>query len=174
MITSAPFVVGCCKMQLMPLVIDGRDFARRHIRFEGRVAIGDLSRVADFLAAKDGELECLLYGACAEDDQKQPELHLSVSGELQLICQRCLEAVPFLLNIDKRLRLISPGATWPDDDVENEEFDVIEASNELAVGLLIEDEVLLALPISPRHDVCGTPRMKESQHADSPLQCCAI
>lgn len=156
-------------MQLMQLVIDGPEFARRNSRTEGRVAVAELARVADYLVSNSGELNCELSGGRADGDNGQVELRLVIRGELQLVCQRCLEAVDFSLRLDKRLRLVMASSDWPEEDVENEDFDAIEASREMAVGSLIEDEVLLALPISPRHDVCGTPRMKDTQQEASPF-----
>ena len=64
---------------------------------------------------------------------------------------------------------MSSGTEWPEGELEEDAFDAIEASQEMVVGSLIEDEVLLALPISPRHDVCGTPRMKDLQQETSPF-----
>ena len=62
-----------------------------------------------------------------------------------------------------------PGREWPEEELEDDSFDAIEASNEMQVGSLIEDEVLLALPLSPRHDVCGLPRMKDDRQDASPF-----
>lgn len=154
-------------MQLKDMVIDGLEFARRGNHAHGAVAVASLSRVAESLAGNDGELDCEISGTHSADGH--PELCLQVEGELQLRCQRCLEAMPFPLHIERRLRLMAPGAQWPDDELEEEDFDAIEASKELAVGSLIEDEVLLALPIAPRHDVCGMPRTKDTQHDVSPF-----
>lgn len=156
-------------MRLMQMVIDGPEFARRGKRAEARVAVAELTRVAESLASVEGELGCELSGGLAEDGSGHPELHLAVSGELQLRCQRCLEAMRFPLRLDKRLRLVRPGAEWPEDELENEDFDAIEASDEMAVGALIEDEVLLALPIAPRHDVCGLPRTRDTKQDASPF-----
>jgi uncharacterized protein len=156
-------------MQLMQMVIDGMDFARRGSLAKSRVAIGELHRVADYLADTGGLLDCEVQGGRNEDGSGYFELHLSVSGELQLRCQRCLEAMRFPLQIDKRLRLVNAGAEWPEEEVEDEGLDAVEASREMVVGSLIEDEVLLALPISPRHDSCGTPQRKDLQQDASPF-----
>ena len=155
-------------MQLMEMVIDGLEFARRGYHAHGTVAVAGLSRVADSLASNAGELTCNISGMRSADADL--ELRVQVDGELQLRCQRCLEAMPFALHVERRLRLMLPGAQWPDEELEEEAFDAVEASKEMAVGALIEDEVLLALPIAPRHDVCGMPRMKDTQHDASPFQ----
>lgn len=161
--------VGWANMQLMRMVIDGLDFARRGNLVGGQVAVADLSRVADYLANPDGVLDCQLQGGRSEDGSGHFELRLSIEGEFQLRCQRCLEAMRFPLRLQKRLQLVAPGAEWPEEEVEDEGFDAVEASKEMAVGPLIEDEVLLALPISPRHDICTPPRTKDRKQDASPF-----
>lgn len=176
MITSAPFLAavaatdlraGSANMQLMRMVIDGPEFSRHGNHASGSVAVADLLRVAEYLASGDGVLDCELQGVPGEEGGF--DLHLSVRGELQLRCQRCLEAMRFPLRLDKRLRLVTSGEEWPDEEAEEEGFDAIEASREMAVGSLIEDEVLLALPISPRHEICGVPRKKDTKQDASPF-----
>ena len=153
----------------MQMVIDGLEFAGRGNQASGRVAIAELSRVADYLASAEGMLDCELQGGRSEDGSGHLELQLAVTGELQLRCQRCLQALHFPLRLDKQLRLVVAGREWPEEDVEDESFDAIEASREMAVGDLIEDEVLLALPISPRHEICDTPVMKDTKQDASPF-----
>lgn len=154
-------------MQLKDMVIDGLEFARRGNHAHGAVAVASLSRVAESLACSEGELDCDISGTRSADGHL--ELRVQVEGELQLRCQRCLDAMPFPLHVERRLRLMAPGAVWLDEELEEEAFDAVEASKEMAVGSLIEDEVLLALPIAPRHDVCGTPRRMDTQHDASPF-----
>jgi uncharacterized metal-binding protein YceD (DUF177 family) len=55
-----------------------------------------------------------------------------------------------VLRIKSRLQLVGPGEEWPDEDLADDSADAIEAEKELAVLSLVEDEVLLALPIAPR------------------------
>jgi uncharacterized protein len=52
---------------------------------------------------------------------------------------------------------MAPGEEWPDDDLADDSADAIEAEKALAVLSLIEEEVLLALPIAPRHEQCEPP-----------------
>jgi uncharacterized protein len=156
-------------MQLMRMVIDGPEFAKRGSRVGGEIAVAELSRLVEYLADQSGKLDCEVQGGRSDDGNGRFELRLSVDGELQLRCQRCLEAMRYPLQLRRRLRLVAPGAEWPEDDVEDEDFDAIEASKEMVVGSLIEDEVLLVLPVSPRHDVCGTPRSRDAKQDASPF-----
>ncbi|MCF8149142.1 MAG: YceD family protein [Burkholderiaceae bacterium] len=103
------------------------------------------------------------------DGEGKSWLQLDVAGEPVLCCQRCLGGVKFPLSIGSRLQLIAPGESWPDDDLVDDGADAVEADPALAVLSLIEDEVLLALPIAPRHEQCDSPSARASGHGSSPF-----
>lgn len=148
-------------------VIDSLDFAREGGVLVGCVPVAKLVRLSDMLADDVGTLEYELRGE--RDGEGKPCLNLRVSGSLNLRCQRCLSSLSYPLDIDSRLMLVAPGEAWPDEDLADDEVDVIEASRELAVLPLVEDEVLLALPIVPRHEVCRAPLAAETEHRPSPF-----
>lgn len=133
----------------------------------GSVAIAALGRLADVIADGAGELACSLDGG--RDEDGKPYLHLRVEGVLHLSCQRCLSAMPFDVGIDSRLLLVAPGQEWPDEELSDDENDMIEADAALAVLPLIEDEVLLALPIAPRHEDCRPPLADGGDKKPSPF-----
>ncbi len=135
--------------------VDGLEFASEAGRLSGQVAVATLSRIADNLASNRGSLECVVQGEMDQDGNSF--LLLAVTGTLQLRCQRCLESMALALRIERRLLLVVPGGSWPDDELEDDTFDAIEASRTMALFSLIEEEVLLALPIAPRHEVCESP-----------------
>ena len=84
-------------------------------------------------------------------------LHLEVSGLLSLACQRCLKAIPFTLDVDSLLELVPEGADMSQDELEDDTRDFLPVAGELYVAELVEDEILLALPVAPRHEKCGLP-----------------
>ena len=96
-------------------------------------------------------------------------MQVDITGEPVLCCQRCLGGVKFPLNIRSRLQLIAPGEEWPDDDLVDDSADAIEAEKALVVLPLIEDEVLLALPIAPRHEQCESPSANAGELGLSPF-----
>jgi hypothetical protein len=57
----------------------------------------------------------------------------------------------YSLGLSNTLLLASPGEELVDAVADPDALDYIEASNELSVAGLIEDEILLCLPFSPRH-----------------------
>jgi uncharacterized protein len=154
------------EQDLAGVTIDSLKFAADGGRIAGRLALSSLPRLADVLAGTTGYLTCELSGfRDADDHVGKFGLHLRVTGRLDLWCQRCLAEVEFECVIDNRLLLMPPGAPeseWPEDELESDDYDAIPANRELSVQSLVEDEVLLALPIVPRHADCLPPEVLES------------
>lgn len=139
-------------------VIDSLKFAAGGDCVSGRLAVSSLSRLTDVLVDTAGFLECRLSGFSGEDALNgKLGLQLQVTGRLVLCCQRCLGRLLFECVIDSRLLLLPPGEAWPEEELEADGYDAIPADRELAVMALIEEEVLLALPLVPRHADCQMP-----------------
>ena len=152
------------------MVIDSLEFARRHGMLSGRLQLGTLPRLGEVLFDASGSLN---YEVSGETSGGQAFLALKLDGPLQLSCQRCLGALQFVLNVCGRVMLVEPGLTWPDDGqiggLEDEACDAIEASRELDLAPLLEEEILLALPISPRHERCEPPTAAAVSKEASPF-----
>ena len=148
-------------------VLDCLEFARSGGVLERRVGLAELPRLAELLSTRSGFLSVRLEGW--RDGEGRSWLKLDLAGEPVLCCQRCLGGVKFPLRIGSRLQLIAPGEDWPDDDLVDDSADAIPAEKELAVLSLIEDEVLLALPIAPRHEQCESPSANAGEHGSSPF-----
>ena len=129
-------------------VIDSLEFARTGQTLSGSLQIPRLARLQDNLFDGLGELQYELKGG--HDARRRPVLMLEISGVLHLQCQRCLGMLNHPLRLTNTLLLASGGAANADEfDAEDAEW--IEASGALDVTGLIEDEILLSLPYSPRH-----------------------
>lgn len=83
-------------------------------------------------------------------------LHLQVQATLPMLCQRCLTPVDIPLEIDRWFRFVADEATAAALDDECEE-DLLVLSREFNLHELIEDELLMELPVVPRHEVCPEP-----------------
>lgn len=149
------------ELDLAGVVIDSLKFAAEESCIAGKLALMRLTRLHDVLASREGWLDCELVGFREADKVGGGEtklgLHLQVRGRLDMYCQRCLAEVGIDCTIDSRLLLIPPDAEWPVEDLESDDFDAIPANRELSVMSLVEEEVLLALPIVPHHAVCQPP-----------------
>ena len=139
----------------MKRISDAFAFARDGRVLEGTLAVEDLDRLHDLLVDIDGEVTFRLQGYKGEGGESM--LHLEVSGTVPLACQRCLEAVPCDLDVDAVLELVPAGAELSQDELEDDTRDFLPVERELDVVELVEDEILLALPVAPRHEKCGLP-----------------
>jgi uncharacterized protein len=106
-----------------------------------------------------GELRTALGGMA------QVWLHLKVQASFPMECQRCLTPVDVLLEVDRAFRFVADEATAEalDDDTEE---DLLAMSREFDLRELIEDELLMALPVVPKHDECPTAVPLESSDDD--------
>lgn len=92
-------------------------------------------------------------------------LRLKASASMPLICQRCLQPVDVPLEVDREFRFVADEATAEALDDESEE-DLLALSREFNLRELIEDELLMAVPLVPRHDECPVPVQLASSDED--------
>lgn len=130
-------------------VIDSLEFARTGQILRGGLAIPGLSRLQDSLFDGRGEIEYGVRGG--HDARRRPVLALEISGTLHLRCQLCLGMLNYPMRIANSLLLASAGDVAAG-GFDEEDADWIEASGELDVAGLVEDEIILSLPLAPRHE----------------------
>ena len=151
--------------------IDGLDFARHGRELQGEFAAAAFERLQDCLYDDSGVLAYRLQGG--SNDRQQPVIDIAVRGALHLRCQRCLGAYDFSVDVQRRLVLVTRAGELPDPAEEEEQVDTVLAEPQMEIAALIEDEILLCLPISPRHDdaACVAPRPTgdDAARVDSPF-----
>ena len=140
---------------MAPLVFDAFEFCRLRARAEGVIAVADLRRLASETVDASGQLDWAISGEI--DERGHGRLHLSVSGAVSLVCQRCMHPMRFGLVSDSRLVLAKSEAAADELDAMliDEEVEVIVGGTTFDAQPIIEDEALLALPASPRHEECS-------------------
>jgi uncharacterized protein len=135
-------------------LIDIFEFCRLKERREGEFAVADLTRLTGETADDSGMLRWSLLGGSNKSGYLQ--LALEVSGAVQLRCQRCLTAFPFSIESESKLVVAADeqSADEIDELLDDDMIEVIVGSREFNFAQLIEDEVLLALPLAPKHAIC--------------------
>ena len=88
--------------------------------------------------------------AGAED---QVWLHLSAQASVPLTCQRCMAAVSTPLEVDQWYRFVESEEVAMAEDDEAEE-DLLVMVPQFDLLALLEDELLMALPLVPMHETC--------------------
>ena len=133
---------------LQPAAIDGLAFARNAAVLKGRLGMESLPRLAQYGCSRSF-LDFVLTGEINE--HSKAGLKLAVEGSVRVQCQRCLGSLELPLHVEAQLEFASSEADImaADDDVER-----VVAGREMSVAGLVEDEVLLALPMAPMHEQC--------------------
>lgn len=139
---------------MQAFVIDAFTFCQQREQRKGSTKIAEFPRLSVECANGDGVLNWTLQGGV--NQLGMPQLTLTVQGQFQLMCQRCL--TPFDFDIDSQAELILAKDDDHADEIESmledDEVDVVVGSKTFNVMDLIEDEALLAIPQSPKHAVC--------------------
>ena len=130
-------------------LIDGLQFARGAETLKGTLDPPRLPRLAEMRCATT-ELSYELRGRT--DAEGRGWLQVLVNATLTLECQRCLEPLTFPIALRSELMLAE---SERDIETADDDIDRVLAGKAMDVCQLIEDEVLLALPMAPRHDQCG-------------------
>ncbi|MEZ5661195.1 MAG: DUF177 domain-containing protein [Burkholderiaceae bacterium] len=123
----------------------------------GSVPLADFARLAQACADPEqvrGELQWRTELRPVARYRGEFDLWLSARAELPLPCRRCLDAVPTEITARRRYRLLPDEDAVALRDEQAEDHEVIWLDPALDINSLIEDEMLLALPMMPAHQVC--------------------
>lgn len=85
-----------------------------------------------------------------------PWLKLSARTRIQMVCQRCLVPMDVNLGFDRWFRFAADEQTAALEDEEAEE-EVLAMAHDFDLLALIEDELLMEIPVAPRHEICPEP-----------------
>ena len=86
----------------------------------------------------------------------QTWMHVEAATHVSLECQRCLRPVDVPLQTARNFLFVHGEDAAAQLDADSED-DVLAVTRALDLRELIEDELLLAMPIVPRHEVCPEP-----------------
>ena len=130
------------------IVIDAHDFVNFTRSLHGKITLDECERLKDYLVDSQSNLEYIINGILGRDDK--PMLQVIIKGELNLSCQRCLGKLSHVLNLKSTLFLVEneKELSYLDED---ESIEGILATSDIDIIELIEDEIILNLPSSPRH-----------------------
>jgi uncharacterized protein len=156
-----------------PRRLDVAVFAANALRLEGQWPLAGFTRVladqpADAPPAA-GDVAWRVQGERRAVPGSEPEiwLHLEASARVYRTCQRCLRPVEVALHVDRRLRFVADENLAAELDADSDD-DVLVLERALDLHDLVEDELLLALPMVPRHDRCPQPLPTPGDEAEPP------
>ncbi len=146
-----------------PLRLDVTVFAKAAGELAGQWPLASFDRLVDTtmpdaLATCGRNVEWRARGEARAMRSGEPQvwLHLSASTAVPLQCQRCLQPVEVALAVERSFLFVHGEDAAAQLDADSED-DVLALTRALGLQELIEDELLLAEPIVPRHEVCPEP-----------------
>lgn len=145
-----------------PRVLNVRPFCTQQQRQAGDWPTLSLSRLSEGLFAEPAATQMVqwsLQGNQVPSAAGEPELwlHLLAQTSVTMQCQRCLQAMDQPLQVDRRFRFVRTEEEAERLDEVSEE-DVLVLSPKLDAIELLEDELILVLPLVPRHEpACPNP-----------------
>jgi uncharacterized protein len=143
--------------------LDLRAFTRDGGTLQGELPLASFQRLApSLLPANDGAT--IAPVSWRADGRQRPVrcgapelwLHLQASAAVVLECQRCLQPMAHALQVDRQLRFVDGEDEAARLDEESDD-DVLALPPSADLLSLIEDEMILALPLVPRHETCPQP-----------------
>jgi uncharacterized protein len=159
---------------LKPQRLDVPKFARAGARLEGQAPLARMLRLSDGTCPPDHAAEALVRWS-AEGSQREvlggvPEwrLRLRAQATVWLNCQRCLQPMAVELAVDRVFRFARTDEEAAELDEVSEDEDVLSLGRPLDLLGLVEDELIMALPIVPRHEACPQPLQAPEPSAVAP------
>jgi uncharacterized protein len=129
-------------------VIHPERISDRPVVFEGDVDLDQMPDLADSLASDDAKLH---YTVTARlDAQRRKVVSCIIEGFVFLTCQSSLEAFRHGISVKDCLVLVDRESELPPFEEESEAEDYMVADGPIDVPDLVEEAVLLALPMVPR------------------------
>lgn len=137
--------------------LDVAAFAKANATMEGQEPLSAFTRLAQEAQAP---VEGMSVDWYAEGEHVQEVggaghlwLHLEADAQVPMVCQRCLGVANIALQVDRSFRFVKDESTAEALDDEAEE-DLLALSKEFNLRALLEDELLMELPLVPMHEEC--------------------
>lgn len=150
-------------------IVDLFEFARTGRVAEGNVQLAALPRmvtevpadVSDAARAKSTfhwRAEGVEKKVLRADGKPSVEqyLTLSVTGPMWLECQRCLTPYQEPLESETTFEIVRDETAAEERPLDEDDIEALVGSTQFDLRELVEEELLLALPIVPKHDTCPT------------------
>ncbi len=134
----------------MEQLIDNIDFSRKSREIRDIIRLSDFKRLQDLCLNLEDSVAFVLRGF--ENKHNEPCLELFIEGKLDLICQRCSEKLEHTIFLKSGF-LIKEETQLTEFHIDDHaDYDLIESSVKMNVLNLIEDEIILSLPVAPKHE----------------------
>ncbi|MBZ4200313.1 MAG: YceD family protein [Methylotenera sp.] len=166
-------------MTKQTIIIDNLAFVKRNERLTGELSLHDCPRLSALLDA-DAKNTSNKYSPSAtlkfdlsgkQGVHGQALLSLSLQANITCLCQRCLKEMPLILALNFNYSI----SDMTEDDLmtnaidEADDIDLQPISPHMDVIALMEDELIMALPIAPIHEQACASLVNQSGEKPNPF-----
>jgi len=166
--------------QKLPKEIDPFRLAQTGLKLDGELPLATMPRLTKSLQNDEGVVNVKM--AFDMDEIGTPYMRGNFTASVSVICERCMEPMMLELDVDCLLAMVSS-----ERKVEGlaEQYDpwILENNDPVLLSSVVEDELILSLPLVPRHEeVClpdeawsaGDDEVNELIEADKPASPFAV
>jgi len=142
--------------QKLPVEIDPFRLARNKLILEGDLALATMKRLSQSLCNNDGNVH-IKMNFDMDKITSIPYMQGVFTASLSLLCERCSKPVAYDVEINCLLALLSS-----ENKIESlgEQYDpwLIESDDPIKLSSVVEDELILALPLVAKHNEICLPK----------------
>ncbi len=134
-------------------IINNFEFAKEHSVLSGFLDVSKSDRLLDIVSNGSGLLDFKLTGF--HDQKNRLSIEIEICGIIMTVCQFCLKnlemsinhswVVVIVKNEQEQIKTLFQEEDYADAIIADAKFDVIN---------FIEDEIIMQLPIAPKHEQC--------------------
>ncbi|MBE9562104.1 MAG: DUF177 domain-containing protein [Proteobacteria bacterium] len=155
-------------LETLPKLVHPQHLAVKGRVLKGQVAITELSEhLCDNLSSTDGYVQ--IDWKFILNNKKRPIISGLVQTQLQMLCQRCL--TPAVITVETKVALV----VFTEEPSQYEELPpdyetIILPNKPVPLLTLIENELILALPIVAKHEICPTNRFQMQEEVEEVIE----
>ena len=134
----------------LPIYFDPRKYASHEMSLDGTMPLNQFKELSAALASNVGDVSVHLN---FKVDDRRYIATGSLKTQVQIVCQRCMKPAPYDVEID-----LAVGFVYDEDHAKalSADFDpVLMVDGEVVLAKMVEEELILALPVVAYHDESG-------------------
>jgi uncharacterized protein len=132
----------------LPKSFDARKACVKELELSGTVKASELPRLANVVSCEDTTISASMR--FWRDEQRRFVVSIDVAGDVGVRCERCLETMPLAASAKSTLMLCSSDEQAQ--QCPNQYEPLVYTGEDLDLYEVIEEELLLALPVAPMHE----------------------
>ncbi|TBR45060.1 hypothetical protein CBF23_000735 [Marinomonas agarivorans] len=135
----------------LPRYFDPRKYASNEVSLTGTIALSEFKELAVLLASNKGDVIVSLNFKVDED--RRYIANGNIKAQVEMVCQRCMKPAPYSIDTELSLAFV-----YDEEHAKSlpAEYDpVIMTDGEVILAEMLEEELILALPVVAYHEESG-------------------